>query len=198
MAFSFPNPSWSPTTTYALDALANYQGTDYISLASGNIGNIPPNTLGTKWALYTDWSSGTTHIIGDKVTYNGLGYVSLANSNLNHIPSSTTGTWWARLVVGATVRPAATAFKFSVPAALMGTLHIDARSFLTPPVLTVSRLQMAVGLNFYRVFLGNPQQSPGPTNPWQGRVVFRVPRTGWFTGLGRRANEPGVSHNNGD
>lgn len=203
MAFSYPNATWSAATTYAINALANYRGLDYISLQNGNLNHDPVTGIGVWWALYTDWSSGTTYGAGgtaNSVTYQGNGYVSLAAANLNHIPSSTTGTWWDRLVSKSAWSPPATAYD---------RIRFLSTELISPPaskaglgalVVTASGhpLMAHAGTLFYRNTLGVPPFSPGPSNVWMGRVVFRVVRTGWYLGLGQRANKMPVSHNSGD
>ena len=95
---AYPEATWASGTTYAINALVNYQGVDYISLANSNTNNIPSATRGTSWNVYTSWLVGTTYASGNAVDYTGFGYVSLQNSNTGHIPS-TNPTWWT-IVMG--------------------------------------------------------------------------------------------------
>jgi hypothetical protein len=83
---AYPETTWSSGTTYAINNLVNYRGMDYISLANGNLANIPPATVGTSWNPYTSWLVGTTYSIGNTVDYQGWGYTSLVNSNLSNTP----------------------------------------------------------------------------------------------------------------
>lgn len=196
---AFPSATWSKTTTYAINDLVDYQGTDYISLAGGNLNNVPTATLGTKWSLYTNWSAGTTYSAGQTVTYNGFGYVSLVNSNLNHIPSSTTGVWWDRTIVKSI---------WAIPPTVASTTHSFGTVFFMLTSRDDGKFRLSepgspstmghVGLVFSSKLVGAPMSSPGPASVWLGRAVFRVSKPGWFFGLGQRANKPPAMHNSGE
>lgn len=194
---AFPSPTWLSTTTYVIGDKANYAGFDYISLVNGNLNNIPPNTIGIKWNLDTTWSSGTTYTIGNKVTYNGLGYVSLKAANLNNIPSSAF-TWWGRLVVKSILSPPLTAGdrigSFSV--IIFTTANKANVPWFSEP--GAPSYMNHVGTIFYPMSPSSPQTSPGPSSVWIGRTVFRVPKPGYFFGLGQRANKPPAMHNSGE
>jgi hypothetical protein len=49
-------------------------------------------------------------------------------------------------------------------------------------------LAASVGATFY----------PGPSSVWRTRLIFRVVRAAWITGLMQRANKSPVMHNSGE
>lgn len=119
--------AWSSGTTYAAGATVTYtDGNTYTSLVGSNLDNVPPNTLGSSWALtptlsvavstfpsaastvpygqvspVIEWDAGQTYSIGNFVMFKGTEYVSLTNNNTGNYPNASGSTSWAALT-GAT------------------------------------------------------------------------------------------------
>ncbi len=57
--------AWSASTAYVVNDLAEYDGSTYIALASS--ANVaPPDSLGTKWALFAEAGSASNHTHDDR------------------------------------------------------------------------------------------------------------------------------------
>lgn len=90
--------AWDSTLTYAVNDYVRYtNGLYYISLQSGNTGNIPSSSP-TYWSqafFLTVYNSSTTYAADDVVYYNGNIYTSLQASNTGNTPD-TSFTYWKR------------------------------------------------------------------------------------------------------
>jgi hypothetical protein len=120
-------PAWSSGTTYTAGQTIVYtDGNIYTSLVAGNLNNIPPNTLLSKWALVpiisllsltvpantsnptvpafsspvAEWSQPTTYALGAVVMFNGTEYVSILASNTGNFPNAVGSTFWAAMTGG--------------------------------------------------------------------------------------------------
>jgi hypothetical protein len=119
-------PAWASGTTYAKGAGALYtDGNVYVSLISGNVGNVPPSSA-ADWALMPtlilqsqlvptasnpaptpvgttpidEWGQQDTYSLGSFAIFNATVYVSLANSNTGNFPDAASSTWWASVTGG--------------------------------------------------------------------------------------------------
>ncbi len=96
--------AWAVGTTYAAGTAVSYLGTNYVSLAAGNVGNVP-TTATAKWAAVSPtlapayYDSTVAYAIGTFVTYLGLKYVCIAASTGN-LP--TNAAFWAAQATGTT------------------------------------------------------------------------------------------------
>lgn len=113
---------WGSANTYPNAAIVNYKGTFYVSLAAGNLNNVPSTTVGQWWAVWLPpeattvpttgtpapapqgtYSSGTTYAAGAIVQYTSLVtgntqyYISLLGSNIGNEPDTSPSEWslWA-------------------------------------------------------------------------------------------------------
>jgi len=100
-------PNWSSGTTYGFGAGVTYQGIPYVSLASGNLNNLPTGANWTPLPLSTnppasdatnvsaaDWSVATAYTINNIVNYSGTLYIA-SGSSAGLIPPANTGSWTA-------------------------------------------------------------------------------------------------------
>jgi hypothetical protein len=117
-------PAWASGTTYAAGDTTLYtDGNVYTSLIAGNVGNIPPSNLGSKWALTPtlvlqsqavpivtvislpsvspvfEWQQGTAYAIGNFVMFGGLEYVAIA-AGTGQPPNAAASTFWKKLTLG--------------------------------------------------------------------------------------------------
>jgi hypothetical protein len=119
-------PAWSSGTTYAQGQCAQYtDGNIYASLINSNIAIIPPNTLGTDWALMPtltlqsaltpsafftppapitttpidEWQIETAYSVGEFVIFNAAVYVTIA-SGTGNFPNAVGSTSWAACTGG--------------------------------------------------------------------------------------------------
>lgn len=191
---AFPSTQWSYTTTYTTNDRVNYGGLDYYSLVTGNLNQVPSATVGTKWQVFTDWAAGTTYSINQISIRNGIGYESVVNTNLNHDPATAAniGPWWQRVVVRFNFISAPYTIYTSTTSALITPIGLDANMITEPGAQPL----MIPANPVYTILLtSSPMYSPGPHLVTIGRVVFRIPRVSWFTGLGSRANQPETLYN---
>lgn len=114
---SSPVAEWSILTTYGLGSFVMFAGTEYVSIAANNTGNLPNAagstfwaalSLGTSYMSLIDlnignnpsnapalWSSLTTYSTGQKVGgSDGSIYSSVGSGNLNHNPVGDGGVHW--------------------------------------------------------------------------------------------------------
>ena len=88
--------AWDSTLTYAVNDYVRYtNGLYYISLQSGNTGNIPSSSP-TYWSqafFLTVYNSSTTYAANDVVYYNGNIYTSLQGSNTGNTPDTSFTSW---------------------------------------------------------------------------------------------------------
>src|SRR5205807_102574 len=83
---------WSNTTTYAVGYTVFYNGSSYISLSSGNVGNVP--TSGSPWALLAQQG-----IIGDTGNTGAVGATGAVG------PTGSTGATGAPSSVAGPIGP---------------------------------------------------------------------------------------------
>ena len=102
-------PAYSPSTTYAIGVIVNYQGVAYVSLTNGNAGNSPDSSP-LAWSNAVQgfdspaggepYSAAGTYLAGNIVSYTPTSaiapvpYVSLRDGNTNNTPDSSPA-WWA-------------------------------------------------------------------------------------------------------
>jgi len=90
--------AWDSSLTYAVnDYVRDSNGLYYVSLSSGNTGNVP-STSPTYWSqafFFTVYNSTDTYAINEVVYYEGNIYTSLQNSNTGNTPD-TSFTFWRR------------------------------------------------------------------------------------------------------
>ena len=90
--------AWDSTLTYAVNDYVRYtNGLYYISLQSGNTGNVPSSSP-TYWSqafFLTVYNSNTTYAADEVVYYDGNIYTSLQASNTGNTPD-TSFTYWKR------------------------------------------------------------------------------------------------------
>lgn len=88
--------AWDSTLTYAVNDYVRYtNGLYYISLQSGNTGNVP-NSSPAYWSqafFLTVYNSSTTYAADDVVYYDGNIYTSLQGSNTGNTPDTSTSYW---------------------------------------------------------------------------------------------------------
>lgn len=89
--------TWSPSVTYELGAIVEYNLNYYKSLINGNI-NFDPEIEVARWVqidfLYY-WNGAVTYEAGDLVYYNENLYLSLLDGNINHLPTTSPAYWRA-------------------------------------------------------------------------------------------------------
>lgn len=90
--------NWDSTLTYGVNDYVRYtNGLYYISLQSGNTGNVPSSSP-TYWSqafFLTVYNSSTTYAADEVVYYDGNIYTSLQGSNTGNTPD-TSYTYWKR------------------------------------------------------------------------------------------------------
>ncbi len=90
---------WGSTLTYAVNDYVRYtDGNYYVSLQSGNAGNVPSSSP-AYWSqafFITVYNASDTYALNEIVYRSGDLYTSLQNSNTGNTPE-TSGTFWRRL-----------------------------------------------------------------------------------------------------
>ena len=123
-------PAWAVGTTYTPGQTVTYtDGNTYSSLVSGNVGNIPANTIGTKWTLMPvlqlmpaagtappavgqpqgtlpqsspviEWNATTAYALGAYVMFDGNEYMSILANNTGNLPNAVASIYWAQVTGG--------------------------------------------------------------------------------------------------
>lgn len=87
---------WGSTFTYAVNDYVRYtDGNYYVSLRSGNVGNVPSSST-TYWSqafFITVYNASKSYSVGDLIYYDGNLYTSLTNSNRGNTPSTSFDDW---------------------------------------------------------------------------------------------------------
>ena len=89
---------WGSTYTYAVNDYVRYtDGNYYVSLRSGNVGNVPSSSP-AYWSqafFITVYNASKSYSVGDLIYYDGNLYTSIQNNNLGNTPS-TSFTFWQK------------------------------------------------------------------------------------------------------
>jgi hypothetical protein len=179
-------PAWAVGTTYAMGQVVSYDdgfGSRYwLSVASGNVGNIPTNN--NQWENYfgslvaTPYTVKTNYYAGDLVyetQSNGTFKVYMSLMSGNAADPSVTNTWDATVTYdkGTIVTYASTNYISNVD----GNINLIPPSFATQWTVTASTGSyqwVLVGTNLVALNIFYPLQA-GPFSQSQTKNVFPLP-----------------------